>query len=202
MTGSFFALISRMRNIRRWGLMRNSIEENIQEHSHMTAVLAHALALIRRDVFGRDAEPEKAAAAALYHDASEIITGDMPTPVKYLNGSITGAYREVEASAVRRLLELLPPELRGSYREALCPEDEEIRALVKAADKLSAYIKCLEELRAGNREFTSAERQIRAALEASPLPELRYFMERFLPSFGMTLDELTANDSKEDGHNA
>lgn len=194
MTGSFFALISRMRNIRRWGLMRNTIEENIQEHSHMTAVLAHALALIRRDIFGLAAEPEKAAAAALYHDASEIITGDMPTPVKYLNGSITGAYKEVENAAVRRLLDLLPEELRGSYHEVICPEDEELKAIVKAADKLSAYIKCVEELKAGNNEFVSAEKQIRAALEASPLPEVRYFMERFMPSFGMTLDELTANE--------
>ncbi len=192
MTGSFFALISRMRNIRRWGLMRNSVDENIQEHSHMTAVLAHALALIRRDVFGLEAEPERAAAVALYHDASEIITGDMPTPVKYLNGSIAGAYKEVERAAMEKLLGLLPEELRASYGDALCCRDESINAIVKAADKLSAYIKCVEELRAGNNEFKSAEKQLRALLEASPLPEVRYFMERFMPSFGMTLDELTA----------
>ncbi len=194
MTGSFFALISRMRNIRRWGLMRNSIEENIQEHSHMTAVLAHALALIRRDIYSQACSPEKAAAAALYHDASEIITGDMPTPVKYLNGKITGAYKEVEETAVMRLLELLPNELRLSYKETISPEDPELKALIKAADKLSAYIKCVEELRAGNHEFASAEKQIRTVLDASPLPEVKYFMEHFMPSFGMTLDELTADD--------
>jgi 5'-deoxynucleotidase len=177
--------------------MRNSIEENIQEHSHMTAVLAHALALIRRDIFGLDANPERAAAAALYHDASEIITGDMPTPVKYLNGNITGAYKEVEKTAVDRLLTLLPKELRGSYSEIINCEDEATKSLVKAADKLSAYIKCVEELRAGNNEFVSAEKQIRAALEASELPEVKYFMVRFMPSFGMTLDELTANETGE-----
>jgi 5'-deoxynucleotidase len=183
-----------MRNIRRWGLMRNSIEENIQEHSHMTAVLAHALALIRRDIYGRACSPEKAAAAALYHDASEIITGDMPTPVKYLNGKITGAYKEVEEAAVMRLLDLLPAELRVSYKETISPTDAELNEIIKAADKLSAYIKCVEELRAGNHEFASAEKQIRAVLDASPLPEVKYFMEHFMPSFGMTLDELTADD--------
>lgn len=195
MTGSFFALISRMRHIRRWGLMRNSIEENIQEHSHMTAVLAHALALIRRDIFGLEADPERAATAALYHDASEIMTGDMPTPVKYFNGNISGAYKEVEKTAVGQLLNLLPKELQGSYSELLDCQDETTRALVKAADKLSAYIKCVEELRAGNNEFSSAEKQIRAVLEASPLPEVKYFMEHFMASFGMTLDELTAGEA-------
>lgn len=194
MEGGFFALIARMRNIRRWGLMRNTFEENIQEHSHMTAVLAHALALIRRDVFGREADPEKAAAAALFHDASEIMTGDLPTPVKYLNGEIAGAYKAVESQAEERLLKLLPPVLQQSYRETMQCPDEGVRELVKAADKLSAYIKCVEELRAGNQEFRSAEEQIRQTLEASTLPEVQYFMEHFMPSFGLTLDELTKGD--------
>lgn len=196
MEGGFFALIARMRNIRRWGLMRNTFEENIQEHSHMTAVLAHALALIRRDVFGREADPEKAAAAALFHDASEIMTGDLPTPVKYLNGEIAGAYKAVESQAEERLLKLLPPVLQQSYRETMQCPDEGVRELVKAADKLSAYIKCVEELRAGNQEFRSAEEQIRQTLEASTLPEVQYFMEHFMPSFGLTLDELTKGDGE------
>ena len=196
MEGGFFALIARMRNIRRWGLMRNTFEENIQEHSHMTAVLAHALAVIRRDVFGREADPDKAAAAALFHDASEIMTGDLPTPVKYLNGEIAGAYKAVESQAEERLLKLLPPVLQQSYRETMQCPDEGVRELVKAADKLSAYIKCVEELRAGNQEFRSAEEQIRQTLEASTLPEVQYFMEHFMPSFGLTLDELTKGDGE------
>ena len=191
MENSFYALAARMRNIRRWGLMRNSFEENLLEHSQMTAVLAHALAVVRRDVFGRSADPEKAAAAALFHDMSEIITGDMPTPVKYLNEDIRRSYKAVERQAEAQLLQLLPEELRAAYGELLQGGSGETKELVKAADKLAAYIKCIEELRAGNEEFRSAEAQIREALEASELPEIAYFMERFLPAFGMTLDELT-----------
>ena len=191
MKGNFFAMISRMRNIRRWCLMRNSYDENIQEHSHMTAVLAHALAVIRRDVFGGSADPEKCATAALFHDASEIITGDLPTPVKYLNPEITGSYKAVERAAEAKLLEMLPDELQSAYKPVLSCEDREVEELVKAADKLSAYIKCVEELKAGNGEFRSAEEQIRGILEDSPLPEVKYFMENFMPAFGMTLDELT-----------
>ena len=191
MKGNFFAMISRMRNIRRWCLMRNSYDENIQEHSHMTAVLAHALAVIRRDVFGGSADPEKCATAALFHDASEIITGDLPTPVKYLNPEITGSYKAVERAAEAKLLEMLPDELQAAYKPVLSCEDREVEELVKAADKLSAYIKCVEELKAGNGEFRSAEEQIRNTLENSSIPEVKYFMEHFMPAFGMTLDELT-----------
>ena len=191
MENSFYALAARMRNIRRWGLMRNSFEENLLEHSQMTAVLAHALAVIRRDVFGLDADPDGAAAAALFHDMSEIITGDMPTPVKYLNEDIRRSYKAVESQAEAQLLQLLPGEMRPAYVELLRGGSGENHDLVKAADKLAAYIKCIEELRAGNEEFRSAEAQIREALEASELPEIAYFMERFLPAFGMTLDELT-----------
>ncbi len=191
MENAFFALAARMRNIRRWGLMRNSFEENLLEHSQMTAVLAHALAVIRRDVFGLDADPDGAAAAALFHDMSEIITGDMPTPVKYLNEDIRRSYKAVESQAEAQLLQLLPGEMRPAYVELLRGGSGENHDLVKAADKLAAYIKCIEELRAGNEEFRSAEGQIRAALEASKLPEIAYFMEHFLPAFGMTLDELT-----------
>jgi 5'-deoxynucleotidase len=188
---AFFALAARMRNIRRWGLMRNSFEENLLEHSQMTAILAHALAVIRRDVFGRPAEPEACAAAALFHDMSEIITGDLPTPVKYLNEDIRSSYKAVEAQAEEQLLLLLPQGMRPAYGDLLRGGSGEVRELVKAADKLAAYIKCVEELRAGNEEFRSAEEQIRRTLEASELPEIAYFMERFLPPFGMTLDELT-----------
>ncbi len=192
MENAFFALAARMRNIHRWGLMRNSFEENLLEHSHMTAILAHALAVIRRDVFHRDADPDRAATAALYHDMSEIITGDMPTPVKYMNEDIRSAYKAVEQQAENTLLELLPEELRSAYEQPLRGGDGEIHELVKAADRLSAYIKCIEELRAGNEEFRSAEAQIRRSLEESQLPEVAYFMSRFLPAFGMTLDQLTS----------
>ena len=191
MAHHFFALISRMRYIGRWGLMRNTFEENIQEHSHMVAVLAHALAVIRRDVFGGDIDPGQAAVLALYHDAPEILTGDLPTPVKYYNPEIRDAYREVETVSARRLLSMLPEALRPAY-EPLLLEDLEsgYHAVVKAADKLSAYIKCVEELKAGNSEFRQAAEQTRQALEASPLPEVGYFLEHFMPGFELTLDEL------------
>ena len=195
MEGSFYALISRMRYIRRWGLMRNSYDENLSEHSHMTAVLAHALAVIRRDVMGRPADPDKAASAALFHDAAEIITGDLPTPVKYHSREITGAYKQVERAAELKLLALLPDAMQPAYDDAMCCPDDGVRELVKAADKLAAYIKCIEERGAGNGEFRSAEAQIRAALDASALPEVHYFMAHFLPAFGQTLDELTQNET-------
>ena len=188
---SFFAYLSRMRYISRWGLMRNTFRENIQEHSHMVAVLSHALAVIRRDVFGGEADPGLAAAAALYHDAPEILTGDLPTPIKYHNPDIRDAYKEVELSAAGRLADMLPQELRPAFAPLLREEyDPETRRLVKAADKLSAHIKCLEELRAGNGEFRQAAEQTLEALKDFRLPELDYFMEHFLPAFGLTLDEL------------
>lgn len=186
----FFAMLSRMKYINRWGLMRNTFQENIQEHSHMVAVLAHALAVIRRDVFGGDADPGLAAAAALYHDAPEILTGDLPTPIKYDNPDIQSAYQQVEAVAVGKLLSMLPEELRPAYEEALTIPDPEVRALVKAADKLSAYLKCVEELKAGNSEFKKAREQTYAALCRNPIPALSYFMEHFLDGFELTLDEL------------
>lgn len=191
MADHFFAYLSRMRYIQRWGLMRNTFQENIQEHSHMVAVLAHALAVIRRDVFGREADPGAAAAASLFHDAPEILTGDLPTPVKYYNPEIRGSYQQVEDVSARKLLSMLPEELRPAYAPWLLGDyDPELHALVKAADKLSAYIKCVEELKAGNAEFRQAAQQTRKALEESPLPEVRYFMEEFLPGFSLTLDEL------------
>ena len=187
----FFALISRMRYIGRWGLMRNTFEENIQEHSHMVAVIAHALGVIRRDVFKIPCEPNEYAAVALYHDCSEILTGDLPTPIKYHSEEICSAYRQVEKLACDKLLATLPDEVRASFEDLLTGRThDEKYDLVKAADKLSAYIKCIEERRAGNDEFTSAEKQIRAVLDASGLPEVGYFIEHFIPAFELTLDEL------------
>ena len=191
MKSHFFAYIFRMRFIQRWALMRNTAPENVQEHSHQAAVLAHALAVIRNEKFGGKTDPGKVAAAALYHDASEIFTGDLPTPVKYDNPAIRDAYKQVEAVAVRRLESMLPEELRSPYRAVLEEYgDPEIQALVKAADKLSAYIKCLEEVKAGNSEFREAAAQTKEALEGYDLPELRYFMATFLESFSLSLDQL------------
>ena len=189
----FFAYIDRMRYIERWALMRNSVRENIQEHSHQVAVLAHALAVIRNEFFGGQVDAGAVAAAALYHDAGEILTGDMPTPIKYFNPEIREAYRKVEEVADQKLLAMLPPELRETYAAVLSEDkDGDIYPLVKAADKLSAYIKCIEERKAGNNEFLSAEAQTRAALDASPLPEVQYFLEHFIPAFESDLDELGA----------
>ena len=191
MKSDFFAFISRMKYIARWSLMRSTVQENIQEHSHMVAVLAHALGLIRRDVFGRPCDPEHLAAVALYHDAPEILTGDLPTPIKYHSASIKNAYDEVETVAVEKLLSELPDALRPAYRALLtAPQRPEEYELVKAADRLAAYIKCVEERKAGNLEFSSAEQASRTKLEAIDLPELRYFLEHFMPAFEKNLDEL------------
>ena len=190
MSYHFFPMIARMRYIDRWGLMRNTQVENIQEHSHMVAVLAHALAVIENKYFGGQIDPGAVAVAALYHDASEIITGDMPTPIKYDNPEIKAAYKAVESVAEQKLLSMLPEDLRADYEEIITIPDPEVHALVKAADKLSAYLKCVEELKAGNLEFKKAKEQTYAALCQNPIPSLRYFMEHFLDGFELTLDEL------------
>ena len=190
MRSHFFAYISRMRFIQRWALMRNTAQENVQEHSHQVAVLAHALAVIRNEKFGGAVDPGQIAVAALYHDASEILTGDMPTPIKYDNPDIRRAYKEVEAVAERKLLGMLPQELQSVYEPILTGHSGETELLVKAADKLSAYIKCVEELKAGNNEFREAAAQTRKALEEYDLPEVRYFLDTFMDSFSLTLDEL------------
>ena len=190
MAHRFFALISRMRYIQRWGLMRNTFTENIQEHSHMVAVLAHGLPMINREILGGGADPDRCAAAALFHDAPEILTGDLPTPIKYYNPDIRQAYKQVETVSAEKLLSMLPPELQHGYRPLLLESDGEVRRIVKAADKLSAHIKCMEELKAGNQEFESAARQTRQALEEMHLPELDYFMKYCLDSFALNLDQL------------
>jgi 5'-deoxynucleotidase len=188
----FFAYMARMKFIRRWGLMHNTYPENIQEHSLRVAMIAHALGVIRNRLFQGRANPERAAALALFHDASEVLTGDLPTPVKYFNPDIRTAYLTIETAARRKLLELVPAELRDDYRALLLEDDgdREHHELVKAADRLAAYMKCLEELAAGNHEFSKAEKTLRASVEALALPEARYFLETFVPSMKLTLDEL------------
>lgn len=191
MANEFYALMGRMRYITRWGLMRNSFSENIQEHSHQVAVLAHALALIRRDILALPTpDPDRCAVAALYHDATEILTGDLPTPIKYYNSDIKQAYKQVERIAGDRLLDMLPQELRACYEPLIHESDSRLQPIVKAADKLSAYIKCLEEQKAGNKEFESAAQQAMAAMHAMECPELEWFIEHCLPAFENNLDEL------------
>ena len=191
MANEFFALLGRMRYITRWGLMRNTFSENIQEHSHQVAVLAHALALIRRDILKLEGpDPDRCAVAALYHDASEILTGDLPTPIKYYNPTIRSAYKQVERVAGEHLLEMLPPELRPSYRHLVLEDDEEVNPIVKAADKLSAYIKCIEEKKAGNTEFDSAAETVLGVMKAMALPELDWFLDNCLEAFSLNLDQL------------
>ena len=195
MNENFFAYLSRMCYIGRWSLMRNALPENIQEHSHMVAVLAHALGVIRRDIFHVPCQPEEAAAVALFHDSSEILTGDLPTPIKYHSDEIRSAYHQVEEIACQRLLETLPEELRASYETLLTGEKQkEMHDLVKAADKLSAYIKCIEERKAGNNEFLSAEKQTLQVLRDYQMPEVDYFLEHFIPAFEKNLDELGTID--------
>lgn len=189
----FYAFLSRMKYIRRWGLMRNTDPENNAEHSAEVAMLAHALALIRNTYFGGTLDAERAAVLALYHDASEIMTGDLPTPIKYYNPEITANYHAVEDIARDKLLALLPPELSAQYDGVLRerPEDAALWRVVKAADKLAAYIKCVEERRAGNTEFRRAEAATLALLrEEYDEPEVRWFMENCLGSYALTLDEL------------
>ena len=191
MANEFYALIGRMRYITRWGLMRNTFSENLTEHSYMTAVLAHALALIRRDVLKLEGpDPDRCAVAALYHDASEILTGDLPTPVKYYNPDIKKAYKQVEHIAGNRVLDMLPQELRSSYEHDVLEDDLAVKPIVKAADKLSAHIKCLEEQKSGNTEFDYAARQTWESMKAMELPELEWFLENCLAPFTMNLDQL------------
>lgn len=191
MANEFYALLGRMRYITRWGLMRNTFSENIAEHSYQTAVLAHALALIRRDVLKLPTpDPDRCAVAALYHDASEILTGDLPTPIKYYNPEIKTAYKQVERVAGERLLNRLPPELRASYEHDVLEDDEALAPIVKGADKLSAHIKCLEEQKAGNTEFDTAARQTWEAIQAMERPELNWFVEHCLGAFALNLDQL------------
>ncbi len=191
MANEFYALMGRMRYITRWGLMRNTFSENIQEHSHQVAVLAHALALIRRDILHLPGpDPNRCAVAALYHDASEILTGDLPTPIKYYNPEIRDAYKQVERVSGEKLLTLIPEQLRDSYEHLILEDDAAVNPIVKAADKLSAYIKCVEEQKAGNSEFDTAARQTMESMQKMDLPELNWFISECLDAFSKNLDEL------------
>ena len=194
---NFYALIARMKNISRWALMRSVTPENVQEHSHMVAVLAHALAVIRRDVLGQECDVNAAATAALYHDAGEILTGDLPTPIKYRNPDIMTAYRQVESEASEKLLGMLPEAMRPAYAPVLGEPDPALKSLVKAADKLAAYIKCIEERRAGNDEFLLAEQKTLQTLQGYGMAEVDYFLDHFIPAFERTLDELGTMDYQE-----
>ena len=186
----FFAFLYRMKYISRWSLMRNTRTENVAEHSFHVAVLAHALAVISRDVFNRDIDPGRVASCALYHDMPEILTGDLPTPIKYYGSDIKTAYKRIEHEASERLLGNLTEEMRDGIRAAAMDEDENVNFFVKAADKLDAYIKCLEEINAGNRDFSTALRQTKAALDEMKSEEVSYFIENYLDAFNMTVDEL------------
>jgi len=185
-------MISRMKLIERWSLMRNSQSENISEHSLEVSILAHALAIISKERLGNHLNAEKAALIGIYHDATEIITGDMPTPIKYFNKDIQGAFKAVEQVAAERLLMMLPEDMRKSYTSIFFRQEEDayLWKLVKAADKLSALIKCIEEGKAGNTEFVSAEKSLKQILVEMKLKEVDIFMEEFLPAYYKTLDEL------------
>lgn len=195
----FFAMLDRMQYIHRWGLMRNSKVENNKEHTMDVAVIAHALCVIRNELFmqGREpVDPNAACVAALFHDATEVITGDMPTPIKYENKDITQSYKNLETQSGERLLAMLPSEFKDVYRPLLLPDREDpvqnsVMEVVKAADKISAYIKCITEENAGNREFMVAKKSISRAIRDFDLPEVAYFMEHFIPSYGLTLDQIS-----------
>lgn len=191
----FFAQLSRMKLIYRWPLMRNVQQENISEHSLQVAMVAHALALISNKKFGTTLDANQIALMAIFHDASEILTGDLPTPVKYQNNAIANEYKKIEKLAEQQLLSLLPEEFIDDYRPLLDSEaqDAESAKVVKAADTLCAYIKCLEEISAGNPEFVPAKKRLEAMLEQRMTPSVRYFMDVFIPGFSLTLDELNSN---------
>lgn len=193
MAYNFYAFLDRMKYIRRWALMRSSQEENIMEHSQQVAMFAHALAVIDTDVFKHSPDMLKTVLFALYHESSEVMTGDLPTPIKYYNPAIRGAYRQIEDCATDKLLSMLPDELQGGIAPYVKPDADSYEyKLVKAADKLSAYVKCLEELKAGNAEFKKAKESIEHELKEKKMPCVDYFMEKFIPGFSLTLDEMEA----------
>lgn len=193
MSSNFFAMVNRMKLIDRWALMQNTKKENIAEHSHCVAVIAHALALIGNKKFGKNYNAERVSLLAIYHDTTEVITGDMPTPVKYYNDEIKHVYKDIEHIAGQRLLSMLDEDLREDYEPFFTKteEDEELWALVKAADRISALIKCIEEYRMGNREFDKALEKQEKIIDSIELEEVKYFKENYLPAFYLTLDEHT-----------
>ena len=191
MSYDFFAFMDRMKYIKRWQLMRSVREENIMEHSQQVAMFAHVLAVINNKVFGGNADAGKAALYAIYHECGEVMTGDLPTPVKYFNNSIHGAYKNLEDKACDKLLTTLPEEVRDVLQDNIKPDTDSLEyALMKAADRLAAYVKCLEELRCGNGEFAKAKKSIEEDLHSRKMPEVEYFFKNFIPSFSLSLDEL------------
>ncbi len=186
----FFAYIARMKHIKRWGLMPSSREENIQEHSLQVAMIAHALALLQNKHYGGTLDPEHIMAIAVYHETGEVITGDLVTPIKYFNEDIKTAYKHIEAIAEDRMISMLPEDMREDYRALIQPKDEEEKRIVKAADKIAAYTKCLEEIRSGNKEFSMAEKALRKTIDEMHMPVVDEFMRVFIPDFNVTLDEL------------
>ena len=189
MSYHFYAMLSRMKNIYRWGLMRNTKQENLSEHSLEVAFIAHALSVINNKKLGGSVNPEKTALAAMFHDTSEIITGDMPTPIKYYNPEIKSVYKQIEAVAEDRLISYLPDYMKEDIAAVYKDRPEDAARLIKAADKISAYIKCLEELKMGNREFSVAADTTLKAITAMKCPEADIFMSDFIPSFNLSLDE-------------
>lgn len=188
---SFYAYLSRLKHIKRWGLMRNSSEENVAEHSFHVAVITHALCVIKNKVFGGDIDEGRAVLAALYHDTSEAITGDLPTPIKYFDDDIRAAYKKIERHAEETMVEMLPEPLRESIAPYILEEQPpKIGRIIRAADKLCAYIKCIEEAKSGNTEFEKASVRILETLHGMELPEVEYFMEHFMEGYMLTLDEL------------
>ena len=191
MSNNFYAFMDRMKYIKRWQLMRCVRSENIMEHSEQVAMLSHALAVINNKVFGGNVNAEKCVLYAVYHECSEVMTGDMPTPIKYFNNSIHGAYKELEDRACDKLLATLPGGMRGEIEKSVKPDiSSHEYAIMKAADRLAAYLKCLEELKSGNKEFVKAEKSIRKDLLSRNMPEIKYFFDNFIESFNLTLDEL------------
>ncbi len=185
----FFALLSRMKHIRRWGLMRNMVRENIQEHSLQVAMISHGLAEVRNVLFGGDVDPYYVATVAMYHDASEILTGDLPTPIKYYSEDLAAAYKQIEKQAEYQIIKTLPRPLQKRYKNVFEPDAETSR-LVKAADKLAAYLKCIEEVQMGNTEFSKAKESTERALKEMKMPEVEYFLQHFAKGFYLTVDEL------------
>ena len=188
----FFAFLSRMKYINRWGLMRNTYTENIQEHSLQVAIIAHGLAVIRNTYFNGEINPERVAILAMFHDCNEIITGDMPTPIKYYNPQISKIYKDIEDISKEKIISMLPEEMSDEYYSLFFknPDDVECWKLVKAADRISAYIKCIEEVKAGNSEFKKASESILQSIREIELEEVTYFMDKFMPSFNLSLDEI------------
>ena len=187
----FYAYMDRMKYIKRWQLMRSTREENIMEHSQSVSVLAHALVSIHNEVFGGNADVLKTVLYAMYHETSEVMTGDLPTPIKYYNRSIQGAYKELEKSACEKIANTLPTEIKGAIAPYVQADEDSVEyKLVKAADRLAAYLKCLEELRSGNQEFSKAKKSVEEDLHRRNMPEVEYFFEHFIPSFSLTLDDL------------